>query len=84
MKVKVTKAFRWAREGIYVIDVAPGEVVDGRAAEIALEMGRGQPLVEAMPAAPVAPAPERPPEAQAVPAAPENKAAPAPRGRRGR
>jgi hypothetical protein len=76
MKVRVTKAFRWAREGIHVVDIHVDDVVDGRAAEIALAEGWGR-EVEAESAAP---------RAAALPAAPENKAeaAGAPQQRRRR
>lgn len=66
MRVECTRAFQWAREGIHVESVAVGEVVEGRAAEIALEAGWGR-EVSAKPAA----------TAQAaIPAAPENKGSP--------
>lgn len=61
MKVQITKAFRWARDGIYVEDVHVGDVVDGRPAEIALAEGWG---VEFGPA-PAAPAVAVAPDARA-------------------
>lgn len=52
-RVEVTKAFRWAPDGIHAREVEIGEVLEGEGAEIALQMGCGQELqTKAFPAAP--------------------------------
>jgi hypothetical protein len=66
MSVRVTKDFRWTPDGVRTQTVRAGDVVEGRAAEVALEMGCG--VVEGEKAKPAAP------ENKAMPYAPRNKA----------
>jgi hypothetical protein len=61
MKVQITKAFRWARDGIYVEDLHVGDVVEGRPAEIALEQGWGRSVEDATGIAPHEPPAAAPP-----------------------
>jgi hypothetical protein len=44
MRVQVTKSFEWAPNGTHVRTVAVGEVLEGRGAEVALELKSGQRL----------------------------------------
>lgn len=53
MKVKITKTFKWAREGIHVELLHAGDVVEGRPAQIALAEGWGE-RVEPEPSGPAA------------------------------
>lgn len=46
MKVKVTKEFPWAPDGNHVRHVQPGEVLEGRGAEVALAMNSGEVVAE--------------------------------------
>jgi hypothetical protein len=89
MRVEVTRSFRWARDGNFVVEQNPGDVVEGAAADWALKLqcGRDRELAgqsEAAPSAPAsssAPAPE--PTAPVVAdAAPTPPAAPNSAGRR--
>jgi hypothetical protein len=61
-KVKVTKTFPWAADGNHVRYVKPGEVLDGRGAEVALQMGAGEVLPEAEPARPQSAPPSESPK----------------------
>jgi hypothetical protein len=75
MKVTITKAFRWAREGIYVVDLRVGDVVEGRPADIALAEGWGREVRGPAPASiEDAPPPAAPPEQP--PAQPEPRGEP--------
>lgn len=47
MKVKVTKDFLWAPDGNHVRAVKAGEELEGRGAEVALQLGKGEELREA-------------------------------------
>lgn len=58
-KVKVTKGFPWAPDGNHVRYVKVGEVLEGRGAEVALQMGAGEVLPETEPK-PQPTAPEHP------------------------
>jgi hypothetical protein len=51
MKVMVTKEFAWAPDGNHVRYVKPREVLDGRGAQVAIEMQCGEALTEAAGAA---------------------------------
>lgn len=42
MQVKITKGFKFAREGLYVVEVEPGQIVTGRCAEVALNEKWGE------------------------------------------
>jgi hypothetical protein len=44
MKVKVTKPFPWAPDGNHVRNVKAGEVLEGRGAEVALQLNSGEKL----------------------------------------
>lgn len=44
MRVEVTSEFKFARDGIHVVDVAVGAIVEGRCAEVALLLGKGHEL----------------------------------------
>ena len=46
MKVKVTKYFPWAEDGNHVRTVKVGEVLEGRGAEVALQMKCGEEVRE--------------------------------------
>ncbi len=39
MKVQVTKSFKWAPDGLHTRDVQVGELLEGRGAEVALDLG---------------------------------------------
>ena len=45
-KVKVTKEFPWAPDGNHVRVVKAGEVLEGRGAEVALQMKSGEEVRE--------------------------------------
>jgi hypothetical protein len=42
MRVKVTKEFRWAHDGNHVRTVKVGEELEGRGAEVALQLSSGE------------------------------------------
>lgn len=46
MKVKVTKEFQWAPDGNHVRTVKVGEVLEGRGAEVALQLLSGEEVRE--------------------------------------
>jgi hypothetical protein len=46
MKVKVTKAFPWAEDGNHIRTVKAGEVLEGRGAEVALQLSSGEEVRE--------------------------------------
>lgn len=46
MRVHVTRQYLWAPDGIHVRTVEVGEVLEGEAADIALQMGAGKVLDE--------------------------------------
>lgn len=46
MRVQVTRQYLWAPDGIHVRTVEVGEVLEGEAADIALQMGAGKVLDE--------------------------------------
>lgn len=85
MKVKVTEEFPWAPDGNHVRYVKPGEVLEGRGAEVALEMLSGEVVVaeEVEPPAPQAndgvtgPTAPQEPEVSPLPAATAEPPAPA-------
>lgn len=64
MKVEVTKEFKWAPDGNHVVTVPAGKEVDGRAAEVAIQLGCARES-KAQSAAP---------KNKAEPKAPKNKA----------
>lgn len=86
MKVEVTKSFLWAPDGNHVRTVAVGELLEGRGAEVALQLGSGYVLAEASKAEETAePKPTTPEVAHpAVEPAPAPAPAPADRPARGR
>jgi len=49
MKVKVTKSFPWAQDGNHVRIVKAGEVLEGRGAEVALQLSSGEEVKEPAP-----------------------------------
>lgn len=53
MRVKVTKDFKWAPDGNHIRTVRAGEELEGRGAEVALQLSSGEEVREA----PKAPAP---------------------------
>lgn len=61
MRVRVTREYLWAPDGIHVRTVAVGEVLEGEGAEIALQMKSAEIIGE-------------PQAEKSVEAAPENKA----------
>lgn len=46
MRVKVTKEFKWAPDGNYVRTVRVGEELEGRGAEVALQLSSGEEVRE--------------------------------------
>lgn len=84
MRVEVTRSFKWAPDGNNVRDVAVGEVLEGRGAEVALQLSSGRQLADvvAAEAAELA-APAEPSAAAAEPPAP-TPAAPTPPARKRR
>ncbi len=85
MRVKVTKEFPWAPDGNHVRYVKPGEVLEGRGAEVALAMQAGEAVtgeVTTDPSNPPTPesgaaGPGGPPAAEAsLPEQPEQKMGP--------
>jgi hypothetical protein len=46
MKVRVTKSFPWAQDGNHVRTVKVGEVLEGRGAVVAMQLGAGEALPE--------------------------------------
>jgi hypothetical protein len=60
-KVKVTKDFPWAEDGNHVRTVKVGEMLEGRGAEVAIQLGSGEVLPEPE-AKPQAAPPETPPK----------------------
>lgn len=46
MKVKVTQEFKWAPDGNHVRIVRVGEELEGRGAEVALQLGKGEEVRE--------------------------------------
>lgn len=78
MRVEVTKTFRWAPDGNHVVDVEAGQVVEGRCAEVALQLGSGRDVDAPKPNGDEAPPEDRavePPRDRAVRRAPRNKGA---------
>lgn len=67
MRVRVTKEYLWAPDGIHARLVQVGEEFEGEGAEVALQMGAGEPIGEDSKA--VEPAGEN----KAVAKAPRNK-----------
>lgn len=53
MPVKVTKEFNWAPDGNNVRKVKVGEVLEGRGAEVALQLSSGEEVREPSKPAPV-------------------------------
>lgn len=49
MKVEVTKSFKWAPDGNHVREVQAGEQLEGRGAEVALQLNSGR-VLESVPA----------------------------------
>lgn len=47
MRVKVTKEFKWAPDGNHVRTVRVGEELEGRGAEVALQLSSGDEVREA-------------------------------------
>ncbi len=68
MKVIVNKTFKWAPDGIHVRDVLVGEVLEGRGAQVTLDMQCGEVVDEEPPAKQA-----EPPANKAVNKAPRNK-----------
>lgn len=62
MKVKVTKEFPWAPDGNHVRKVKVGEVLEGRGAEVALQLHSGEVLQQAELVRPPAPSHQEPPK----------------------
>jgi hypothetical protein len=52
VKVKVTKEFRWAHDGNHVRTVKVGEELEGRGAEVALQLASGEEVRESSKPAP--------------------------------
>lgn len=48
MRVQVTRSFEWAPNGTHVRTVKVGEVLEGRGAEVALELKCGSPIARPM------------------------------------
>lgn len=46
MRARVTRSFRWSPDGIAVVTIEAGTVVEGRAAQVAVESFGGVPLDE--------------------------------------
>lgn len=46
MRVKVTKDFKWAPDGNHVRTVKAGEELEGRGAQVALQLSSGEELRE--------------------------------------
>lgn len=76
MKAKITKAFKFSPDGNSVRDIAVGDVVEGRCAEVAVQSGWGE--EEAAPAPAPVPVPPRVPLEEDEPVTEEHKAAKAP------
>jgi len=49
MKVKVTREFKWAPDGNHIRTVNVGEVLEGRGAEVALQLRSGEEVKESAP-----------------------------------
>jgi hypothetical protein len=62
MKVRVTKQFPWAPDGNHVRTVKVGEVMEGRGAEVAMQLASGELLTEQAPPKEPAKSPVKPPE----------------------
>jgi hypothetical protein len=75
MRVEVTKSYKWAPDGNHVREVQVGEVLEGRGAEIALELRCGRELPgNAESALPAGSPSETPPAAaSAAPGKPRKK-----------
>ena len=63
-KVEVVKAFDWSPDGIRVVTIPEGDVVEGRAAEVAMQLDAGRPVSEDGKRRVAAAGPERTPSAK--------------------